>query len=80
MHELSVTREIVSIACAAASGQRVHMISVAIGTLSCISPDALAFCFDVVAQGTLAEGARLDIRRTDGDELHVMTLEIEEAV
>lgn len=80
MHELSVTREIVSIACSAASGQRVHGISVVVGTLSCVSPDALAFCFDVVARGTLAEGARLDIRRTDGDELHVVTLEVEEAV
>lgn len=80
MHELSVTREIVAIACNAASGQRVHVISVQVGELSCVSPDALAFCFDVVAQGTLAEGARLDIRRTDGDELHVVTLEVEEAV
>lgn len=80
MHELSVTREIVAIACNAASGQRVRVISVQVGELSCVSPDALAFCFDVVAQGTLAEGARLDIRRTDGDELHVVTLEVEEAV
>jgi hydrogenase nickel incorporation protein HypA/HybF len=80
MHEVSLTREIVSIACNAASGQRVHMISVEVGKLSCVSPDALAFCFDVVAQGTLAEGARLNIRRTNGDELHVVTLEVEEAV
>jgi hydrogenase nickel incorporation protein HypA/HybF len=80
MHELSLTREIVFIACNAASGQRVHMISVEVGKLSCVSPDALAFCFDVVAQGTLAEGARLNIRRTNGDELHVVTLEVEEAV
>jgi hydrogenase nickel incorporation protein HypA/HybF len=56
------------------------MISVEVGKLSCVSPDALAFCFDVVAQGTLAEGARLNIRRTNGDELHVVTLEVEEAV
>jgi hydrogenase nickel incorporation protein HypA/HybF len=80
MHELSVTREIVSIACNAASGKRVHVVSVEVGSLSCVSPEALAFCFDVLAQGTLAEGARLDIRRTDGDELHVVTLEVEEAV
>jgi hydrogenase nickel incorporation protein HypA/HybF len=80
MHEVSLTREIVSIACNAASGQRVHMISVEVGKLSCVSPDALAFCFDVVARGTLAEGARLNIRRTNGDELHVVTLEVEEAV
>lgn len=80
MHELSLTREIVSIACEAAAGQRVHTITLDIGQLACVSPDALEFCFDAVAQGTLAEGARLLIRRTDGDECHVVTLEIEEAV
>jgi hydrogenase nickel incorporation protein HypA/HybF len=80
MHELSLTQEIISIACNAASGQRVHVISVQVGELSCVSPDALAFCFDVVARGTLAEGARLDIRVTDGDELQVVALEVEEAV
>ena len=80
MHELSLTQEIVSIACNAASGQRVHVVTVVVGELSCVAPDALAFCFDVVAEGTLAEGARLEIRRTDGDELHVVGLEIEEAV
>jgi hydrogenase nickel incorporation protein HypA/HybF len=79
MHELALTQEIVSIACNAASGQRVHVITLEVGKMSCVSPEALAFCFDVVAQGTLAERACLDIRRTDGDELHVMTLEIEEA-
>ena len=42
-------------------------------------PEAIEFCFDAVAQGTLAEGARLDIRRTDGEELNVTTMEIEEA-
>ena len=79
MHELALTQEIVSIACNAASGQRVHVVTLAVGKLSCVSPEALEFCFDVVAHGTLAEKARLEIRRTDGDELHVMTLEIEEA-
>jgi len=49
MHELSVTREIVSIACNAASGKRVHVVSVEVGSLSCVSPEALAFCFDVLA-------------------------------
>jgi hydrogenase nickel incorporation protein HypA/HybF len=80
MHELALTREVVAIACEAAMGQRIHTITVEIGRLTCVSPDAMEFCFDVVAQGTLAEGARLVIRRTDGDECHVVTLEIEEAV
>jgi len=80
MHELALTREVVSIACEAAAGHRIHAITLEIGRLTCVSPDALEFCFDVVAQETLAEGAHLRIRRTDGDECHVVALEIEETV
>jgi hydrogenase nickel incorporation protein HypA/HybF len=79
MHELSLTREIVAIVCNAANGRQVHMVTLEIGRQTCVSPDALEFCFDAVAQGTLAQGARLHIHRTDGDELHVTTMEIEEA-
>lgn len=79
MHELALTQEIVSIACNAASGQRVHVVRLEVGKLSCVAPEALQFCFEVVARGTLADGARLEIRRTDGDEFHIVTLEIEEA-
>ena len=42
-------------------------------------PESIEFCFDVVARGTLAEGARLEIRQPDGDEFTVTTMEIEEA-
>ena len=50
-----------------------------IGRHCCAASDALAFCFDVVAEGTPAQGATLDIRKVDGDQLTVRTLEIEEA-
>ena len=79
MHELALTQEIVSIACKAANGCQVHTVTLEVGRQTCVSPDALNFCFDVVAQGTLAQGARLHIRRTDGDELNVTTIQIEEA-
>jgi len=78
MHELALTHEIVAIACNAAQQRRVHAVTLEIGRLSCASPEAIAFCFDVVARGTLAEGARLEIHQTDGDDLMVKTLEIEE--
>ena len=79
MHELALTREIVAIVCNAANGRQVNTVNLEIGRLTCVSPDALEFCLDAVAQGTPAQGARLQIRRTDGDELNVTTLEIEEA-
>jgi hydrogenase nickel incorporation protein HypA/HybF len=79
MHELFLTREIADIVCRAANGQRVFRVSLEIGELCCASPEAIAFCFDAVVQGTVAEGARLDIRRTGGDDCKVTTLEVEEA-
>jgi hydrogenase nickel incorporation protein HypA/HybF len=79
MHELSLTREIVAIICAAAHERRVHKVTLEIGRLSCLAPEAIEFCFAAVAQGTLAEGALLDIRCTAGEELIVTTMEIEEA-
>jgi hydrogenase nickel incorporation protein HypA/HybF len=79
MHELALTHEIIAIVCKAAGDRRVHRVTLEIGELSCATPESITFCFDVVARGTCAEGARLDIRRTDGDDLMVTTMEIEEA-
>ncbi len=79
MHELALTREIVAIVCQAAQDRRVHKVSLEIGRLSCVMPEAVEFCFEAAAKGTPAEGARLDIHRTDGEELNVTTMEIEEA-
>ena len=36
------------------------------GALAHVEPDALAFCFDAVTRGSVAEGARLEISRTAG--------------
>ena len=79
MHELALTHEIVAIVCQAAGERRVHRVTLEIGELSCAAPESITFCFDVIARGTCAEGARLDIRRTEGDDLLVRTMEIEEA-
>ena len=35
-----------------------------VGVLACVLPEALQFCFDVVAEGTQAAGAELSIRST----------------
>jgi len=80
MHELALTQEIVAIVCQAAGEQRVRQVTLEIGQLTCVTPDAIEFCFEVVAKGTLAEGARLNIRRTSGEELMVTTMEVEEAI
>jgi hydrogenase nickel incorporation protein HypA/HybF len=61
MHELSITRNIVAIVSEAAAGRRVTCVRLEIGQLSALMPDAVRFCFDVCAEGTVLEGARLEI-------------------
>ena len=66
MHELAVTQEIVDLVCERAGGARVRRVVVEIGKLSMVVPDAVRFCFDLCAEGTLAEGAALQIEEPAG--------------
>lgn len=66
MHELSITRRIVEIASEHAGGGRVRRVTLEIGRLSLVAPDAIRFCFDVCARGTLLEGAELTIIEIPG--------------
>lgn len=66
MHELSVTQNIVAIVGEATNGRRVTRVTLEIGKLSGVMVDAVAFCFDVAAQGTALEGASLEIHEIDG--------------
>ena len=62
MHELGVTQAIVEGATEACRGKKITRLVVEIGTLSMVMPDAVRFCFDLCSEGTLAEGAELEIR------------------
>ncbi|MHB0772864.1 hydrogenase maturation nickel metallochaperone HypA/HybF [Bradyrhizobium sp. 1.29L] len=66
MHELGIVRNIVAIVGDAAKGRRVRRINIEVGELSGVMTDAIAFCFDAVARGTLLEGAALQIRKIEG--------------
>jgi hydrogenase nickel incorporation protein HypA/HybF len=61
MHELGLARNIVSIVCEHANGQAVQRVRLELGSLSAVASDAIRFCFDICAKGTLAEGAELQI-------------------
>jgi hydrogenase nickel incorporation protein HypA/HybF len=61
VHELGITRNIVSICGERAGGRRVSRVKLEIGQLSAVVPEAIRFCFDVVSQGSPVEGARLEI-------------------
>jgi hydrogenase nickel incorporation protein HypA/HybF len=78
MHELAVAEGIVSLVEEAAAGRFVFKVTVEVGDQSCVSREALAFSFSLVAEGTLADGAELEIRPTPGDELNIKSIEVEE--
>ena len=66
MHELGITRNIVAIVGEAAKGRPVRRVTLEVGKLSGVMSQAIAFCFDAVAEGTALEGASLEIREIDG--------------
>jgi hydrogenase nickel incorporation protein HypA/HybF len=60
MHELSISSAIVDTAVKHAEGRRVTLVSLTVGALRQVVPHSLEFYFDIVARGTLCEGARLE--------------------
>jgi hydrogenase nickel incorporation protein HypA/HybF len=63
VHELSIADAVVAIACEHARGRRVRSVEVKVGVLRQVVPDALEFAFQLVAEGTSAEGAALEIEQ-----------------
>lgn len=70
MHEMSITTSVVAICAEQAltkgAGTRVTHVTLEVGKLSAVMPDALRFCFDVCAKDTLLEGAELEIIEIPG--------------
>ena len=66
MHEVGIIQETLNLALAQAvkSGARqIHRIRMRVGAMSGVVPEALEFAFEVVRQGTMAAGARLEVDR-----------------
>ena len=66
MHELSITESILDITlrhARQAGAGRVTNLYLVIGQLASIVDDSVQFYWDIVAKGTLAEGARLHFKR-----------------
>ena len=69
MHEMSLEegiRQIVEDAGRVQGFSKVRTVVLEIGRLSSVEPEALAFCFDLVMRGGIAEGARLQIDALPG--------------
>jgi hydrogenase nickel incorporation protein HypA/HybF len=59
VHELSIAESVVRIAEQHAAGRPVAAVELKLGHLRQVVPSALAFAFELVAQGTCVEGAEL---------------------
>lgn len=65
MHELAITQHMVDLAVRHADGagaSRITDVHVVVGTLSGASPECIRFYWDIIAEHTLAQGARLHFR------------------
>ena len=64
MHELSLSNgmlEIIEKRAVEDGFDRVLVVRLEVGALSCVERAALSFCFESVTRGSVAEGAHLDI-------------------
>lgn len=66
MHELGIAQEVVSIVAGHAGGARVTRVVLEIGRHALILPDSIRFCFELCSEGTVVQGAELEIREVPG--------------
>jgi hydrogenase nickel incorporation protein HypA/HybF len=70
MHELAMCQGVVTVLqeqAAVHRFSRVTTVRLEIGALSCVSAEAIEFCFAAVTRGTLADGCRLELLRIPGE-------------
>lgn len=61
MHELALAESIMHLALDHAAGRRITGVGVKVGALRQVVADSLSFSFELLVQGTAAEGALLEI-------------------
>jgi hydrogenase nickel incorporation protein HypA/HybF len=61
VHELSLAEAVVEIASRHAAGRTVRKVELRVGDLRQVVPTALAFAFELLSDGTVLEGAELEI-------------------
>lgn len=65
MHELSLSRAVISTALKHAEGRQVAGVSLRVGRLRQVVPETLRFYFAFAARGTQCDGAQLEIEVVD---------------
>jgi hydrogenase nickel incorporation protein HypA/HybF len=67
LHELSIADSVVRIAGRQADGRQVTRVQMKVGYLRQVVPSSLAFGFELLAEGTLVEGAELEIEQVPAE-------------
>lgn len=66
MHEYPITEQLVKLAvqhCKEAGGKKVRSIKLVLGDYSGFVPESIHMYFDIIAEGTLCDGAEIEIKR-----------------
>jgi hydrogenase nickel incorporation protein HypA/HybF len=63
---MAITESVVAAVSDRIGPERVARVVLEIGRLSGVVPDALHFCFEICAKGTILDGAALEIREIAG--------------
>jgi hydrogenase nickel incorporation protein HypA/HybF len=58
---MAITQSVVEAVCRHAAGRRVRSVKVEVGAMCAVVPDSMQFCFGLATEGTVADGARLDL-------------------
>jgi hypothetical protein len=76
MHEMGLAQAILDTALDIAGDRPVRRIVVSAGEQQAVSPESLSFSFELIAAGTTASGATLDVRQAEGARLLVDEVEV----
>jgi hydrogenase nickel incorporation protein HypA/HybF len=63
MHELAIAQNVLDIVVTEARQRRVSTINLVVGELSSVAEEPIRFCFEIVSEGTFAQGAKLVLRK-----------------
>ncbi|MGY4651957.1 hydrogenase maturation nickel metallochaperone HypA/HybF [Mycobacterium sp. URHB0021] len=66
MHEMALTQSVVEAVCEHAAGRAVQSVKIEVGALCAVVPDAMQFCFELATEGTVADGASLEVNVQPG--------------
>jgi hydrogenase nickel incorporation protein HypA/HybF len=81
MHELSIALSIIELAEEEAQRHgdvRVNAVHLKLGRLAGVAKEALEFSYGLACEGTALAGSRLEIEDTEGRELEMAAMEIQE--